>query len=188
VIDELAVLIRQLDRVRKKNYETILTIINDCLQGASVKNLAFMFGATNQAIENKERGLYSYGALETRLSGNKFSGGGIKDFSGPVLGLDVLSKEELFVLLNRLRDIHANYDQNKWVIPEEGIKAFFDQVFSTMGTQAHLSPRDIIKDYVQLMLVIENNPGKSWKDFINPKDPVAEVHASEGLVNLKKAS
>jgi hypothetical protein len=164
-IDELAVLVRQRSPQRSKNYETLLTIINDCLQG-NVENIGFIFGATAEAIENKERGLYSYGALETRLSPNKFANGTIKDLTGPVLGLSPLSKEELFVLLTRLRDIHSNFDATKHVLPDNGVQGFFAHIFSRMGAEAHLNPRDVIKEYLGLLTILENNPEKKWSDLL----------------------
>ena len=85
-LDEMVVLSHRLPsaRARQANYEAILTMLNDCLQG-SVKNLGFMLGGTDEFLEDKKRGLYSYEALRSRLAENRFAGQGVKDFSGPVL-------------------------------------------------------------------------------------------------------
>lgn len=182
-IDELAVLIRQKAPQRSKNYETLLSIINDCLQG-HVEHIGFVFGATTEAIENKERGLFSYGALETRLSSSKFASGSIKDLTGPILQLTPLSKEELYVLLMRLRDIHSNFEETKRVLPDEGVKGFFSHVFSYMGAEAHLNPREVIREYMGLLTILENNPEKKWFELLNVKDS-QNAPLAGGLVKLQ---
>jgi len=182
-IDELAVLIRQKAPQRSRNYETLLTIINDCLQG-SVQHVGFIFGATSEAIENKERGLFSYGALETRLAASRFAKGAIKDLTGPILQLVPLSKEELYVLLIRLRDIHSNFEPTKWVIPDNGVEGYFKHIFSQMGAEAHLNPRDVIREYLGLLTILENNPDKKWFDLISVQNEQT-IGTSTGLVKLK---
>lgn len=186
LVDELAVLVRQRAPLRNKNYETLLTIINDCLQG-SFEGIGFLFGATGEAVEDREKGLFSYGALETRLGGNRYAKDGIRDLSGPVMRLDSLSKEELMVLLHKLRSIDANFEAGAHLIDDPGIQAFFDQTMSTLGAAAHLSPRDIIKDYLNLFAVLRAAPGKSWRDFIGSGTAVtrSSPEASQGLVKLR---
>lgn len=183
-IDELAVLIRQRGPLRNKNYETLLTIINDCHQG-SVVGMGFLFGATTEAIENREKGLYSYGALQTRLSSNPYESTENRDLSGPVMKLLTLSKEEMFVLIHKLRDIHAGFNPDNFIIDEEGLKAFFTQSFSRMGSEEHMSPRDIIKDFLSLISVLENNPNSQWRDYIKQSTTTQPTSADAGLVRLR---
>lgn len=183
-IDEIAVLIRQRGPLRNKNYETLLTIINDCLQG-SVEGLGFLFGATTEAIENKEKGLHSYGALETRLASNSFVSSTVRDLSGPVMHLQTLTKEETFVLIHKLQQIFCSHEEGKEVIDEDGMKAFFMQAYSTMGSAEFLNPRDLIKNFLDLLSVIENNPGKSWKDFITAGPTNGPEGEKKTLVKLK---
>lgn len=180
-IDEIAVLVRQRAPQRNKNYETLLMIINDCLQG-NVQNIGFIFGATSESIENRQKGLYSYGALETRLAKNQLINEKIKDLTGPVLNLATLSKEEIFVLLTKIRDIHTNFDTTRNLLPDEGIKSFFTQVYSRMGATTHLNPRDVIKEYMGLLSVLDNNPGTSWLDLIKK----VEIQQSEDKSSLVK--
>lgn len=182
-IDELAVLIRQRAPLRNKNYETLLTIINDCHQG-SIENLVFLFGATIESIENKEKGLFSYGALERRLASNPYARDGVKDLSGPVMRLSTLSKEEMFVLIHNLRDIYAFFEPEKYLIDEEGLKAFFTESFSKLGSDEHTTPSDIIKNFLSLLSVLETQKDKTWKDFIKQSASVSEQQNS-GLVRLK---
>lgn len=183
IIDELAALIRQKAPQRNKNYEALLMIINDCLQG-HVSNIGFVFGATTEAIQNRERGLYSYGALETRLATHKFADNSIRDLTGPVLSLLTLSKEELFVLLTKLRNIYANFDESKYLLNEDGIKGFFSQVYSRIGAEKHLNPRDVIKEFLSLIAILESNPEKKWNDLITQVKVVPSVDNS-GLVQLE---
>ena len=183
-IDEIAVLIRQRSPLRNKNYETLLTIINDCHQG-SVEGLGFLFGATTEAIENKEKGLYSYGALQTRLSNNPYASMENRDLSGPVMKLLTLSKEEMFVLIHKLRDIQASFNPEKHIIDEDGLMAFFTQTFSRIGSEEHMSPRDIIKDFLSLISVLESNPSSTWRDYIKQTSTNQNTTHESGLVRLR---
>ena len=185
-IDEIAVLIRLRAPQRNKNYETLLTIINDCLQG-SVEGLGFLFGSTTEAVENKEKGLYSYGALQTRLANNSFVSNEVKDLSGPVMKLQTLTKEEVFVLLHKLQDIFCSIDAKQVLLNEEGIKAYFTKAYSHMGSEEFMNPRDLIKGFLDLLSVLETNPGKSWMDFLGPLNVTTDhkMPASKGLTKLK---
>lgn len=184
-VDELAVLIRLRAPQRSKNYETLLTIINDCLQG-SVSNLGFVFGATAEAIQNREKGLFSYGALQTRLSGSTFAREGVRDLTGPVIPLFPLEKEEIYVLLTKLRDIHHNFDDKKSPFPDEGIKAFFNHLYSKMGAEQYLNPRDVIRELLSMLAILDAEPGKDWKDFLSTVTVAQKYdpNADEDLVSL----
>src|ERR1039457_2163217 len=121
-VDELVVLSHRLpnSRVRQSNYESLLTILNDCLQGG-VRGLGFLMAGTDECLEDKRRGLYSYEALRSRLMENRFAGDGVVDFSGPVVRLQNLTPEDLFVLLRNIRHVHAYGDSTKYIVPDEGL-------------------------------------------------------------------
>ena len=58
-------------QARTSNYEQILRILNDCLQG-SAEHLGFLLGGTPEFLMDTRKGLYSYDALERRLRENSF--------------------------------------------------------------------------------------------------------------------
>ncbi|HEY7416687.1 MAG TPA: ATP-binding protein, partial [Ktedonobacteraceae bacterium] len=91
---------------RNNNYEQLLTLFNDVNQGVA-QHLGLIFSGTPQLVEDPKRGLYSYEALRSRLQESRFSQNGRRSFAGPLIRLDRLTNEELFVLLRNLRDIHA---------------------------------------------------------------------------------
>ena len=124
-IDEMGVLSHRLNhpQARNANYESILQIVNDCLQG-NVAGIGFLFGGTDTFLEDRRRGMASYEALATRLAENAFARGGLKDFSGPVVRLSNLSPEDLFVLLHNIRSVFALGEPEKYLVDEEGIQAF----------------------------------------------------------------
>src|SRR6202034_2118829 len=97
------------------NYEVLLRVLNDCLQG-NVVGLGFLFGGTNTFLEDRRRGVFSYEALATRLADNAFATTGLKDFSGPVIRLQNLSPEDLFVLLGNIRNVFAQGERTKFLI------------------------------------------------------------------------
>ena len=131
-VDEMGVLSHRLNnsQARNANYEAILRIVNDCLQG-NVAGIGFLFGGTDSFLEDRRRGLASYEALATRLAANAFARDGLKDFSGPVIRLQNLSPEDLFVLLHNIRNVFALGDPSKYLVNEEAMKAFMDHCART---------------------------------------------------------
>lgn len=166
-LDEMVVLSHRLpsSRARQTNYEALLTMLNDCLQG-TVKNLGFLLAGTDEFLEDKRRGLYSYEALRSRLAENRFAGQGVKDFSGPVLRLQNLSPEDLFVLLRNIRHVHAFGDESKYIVPEEALVAVLKKASETLGADYYKTPRDIVRSFVGLLSVLGQNPGRDWRSFL----------------------
>lgn len=167
-LDEMGVLSHRLNntQARNANYEVILRIVNDCLQG-HVEGLGFLFGGTDAFLEDRRRGLQSYEALATRLADNMFARDGLKDFTGPVLRLPNLSPEDLFVLLHNIRHVFAAGDAGKYLIDEAGIKAFMGHCANTLGADYFRTPRDAVKAYVGLLSVLEQNPSANWRDLLD---------------------
>jgi hypothetical protein len=142
-LDEMVVLSHRLPslRARQTNYEALLTILNDCLQGTA-KHVGFLLAGTDEFLEDKRRGLYSYEALRSRLAESPFSGPDIKNFAGPVLRLQNLSPEDLFVLLCNIRHVHAFGDQSKYIVPDEALVAVLKKANETLGADYFKTPRD----------------------------------------------
>jgi hypothetical protein len=166
-LDEMVVLSHRLpsSRARQSNYEAILTILNDCLQG-SVVGLGFVLAGTDECIEDKRRGLFSYEALRTRLAENRFAGDGAVDFSGPVIRLANLTAEDLFVLLRNIRHVHAGGDPKKYLVPDDALVAVLQKANETLGAEFYKTPRDVVRSFVGLLSVVEQNPGKNWQEFL----------------------
>lgn len=162
-IDELVVLSHRLNstQARNNNFEAILRILNDCLQGQT-QGLSFLFAGTDDCLEDKRRGLFSYEALATRLTANRFAADGRKDWSAPVIRLSSLTPEDCFVLLHNIRNVFASGDQTKWLIDDEGIAAYLASCQKRMGAAYFQTPRDTVKDFVGLLNVLEQNPGTDW--------------------------
>ena len=167
-IDELVVLSHRLPskRARQANYEMVLTLINDCLQG-SVGNLGFVFAGTDECVEDSRRGLFSYEALRTRLKGHDFIHDGLVDFSGPVVKLASLSAEELFVLLANIRHVHASGDSTKYAVTDEALLAVLRRASEVLGAEYFKTPRDVVRSFVGLLSVLDQNPGAKWQDLVN---------------------
>jgi len=172
-VDELVVLSHRLAsaRARNANYEVVLRIINDCLQG-NVEGLMFVFGATDEALEDRRRGLYSYEALATRLARNEFAKGDLRDLSGPVMRLENLKPEDLYVLLYRIRDVFASGDPSRWLLPDEGLHAYVSYSAKTLGEAYFKTPRDTVTRFVGLMNLIEQDPGHDWRATLGKADTV----------------
>ncbi|MDE0092082.1 MAG: ATP-binding protein, partial [Oligoflexia bacterium] len=133
-LDELATLTRQKSDIRKKNYETILKIINDSLQGMN-RGLMFVFGGTPDFVFCERKGLYSYGALKTRLAKNTFKNNKFKDYSGPLIELGKLTPEEYFQLLRNIREVFANRQNDNFLITDNDIQSFLKNMYNWLGSE-----------------------------------------------------
>jgi hypothetical protein len=150
---------------RENNYEKLLAMFNDVMQGKA-RHLGVYMGGTPQFIEDQRRGLFSYTALKSRLAESRFVRAGYPDFVSPVLRLVQLRNEEIFVLLERLTEIHAqHYDWNPGLGGEE-LKAFMELVLSAPGAGEFITPREITRDYLGLLAVLKDKPGADFYTII----------------------
>lgn len=143
--------------IREKNYEKILTIYNDCFQG-KVSNLFINFAGTKEFLENERRGLFSYQALKSRLETNKFETIEIRDFAQPVIRLMPLDNNEIFVLLKKLKEVFdINYKINI-DINDNDILLFMEEIFNKPGANEFLTPREVIRDFLNILSIFRQNP------------------------------
>lgn len=165
-LDELVNLYKLANtQARRSNYEQILRILNDCLQG-SVEHLGFLMGGTPEFLMDTRRGLYSYEALQSRLAENTFAIEGLRDLSGPVIRLANLTPEELYVLLTKLRHVQAHGTAGDYLVPDEALEAFMTHCAECIGAQYFRTPRNVIKAFVQLLAVLEQNPEVTWQELL----------------------
>lgn len=162
-------------QARNANYEQLLRILNDALQGTA-EGLGFVLGGTPEFLMDSRRGLYSYAALQSRLAANTFAGGEIVDFSGPVIRLAQLSPEDFFVLLHKLQHVYAGGDPAKYLLPEEGLTAFMEHCAGKLGEHYFRSPRTTTTAFINLLAVLEQNPGVQWQSLLGS----LEVHKDTG--------
>ena len=150
-------------QARRANYEQILRILNDVLQG-SAAHLGFVLGGTPEFLMDTRRGLYSYEALQSRLAENSFARDGLVDLSGPVLRLSSLTPEDLFVLLTNVRRVYLG--DAVAAAPDEALKAFMTHCSERIGDAYFRTPRNTVTAFVNMLAVIEQNPGTVWKDLV----------------------
>ncbi len=143
--------------VRDKNYEKILSIYNDCFQG-NTANLFFNFAGTKEFLEDERKGLFSYNALKTRLEGNKFESLGFRDFSQPVIKLVPLNHEEIFVLLQKLKQIFEINYACSIAMSDQEIHQFMEHLLNQPGAAEFLTPREVIRDFLNLLNILRQNP------------------------------
>lgn len=144
--------------MREKNYEKILSIYNDCFQG-KISNLFINFAGTREVLENERRGLFSYQALKSRLETNKFETSDLRDFAQPVIRLHPLTHNEVFVLLQKLKEIFDFNYKTQLDISEADIQAFMEEMFNKPGASEFLTPREVIRDFLNILSLLRQNPG-----------------------------
>ena len=143
---------------RQYNYEKLLTMYNDALQGKA-RYLGILMSATPQALEDKRRGIYSYEALRSRLAEGRFSRPGARDLLAPVIRLDPLTAEEMLVLCEKLADMHAGLYGYPRSFTTEELAAFIRVEFERVGADQNITPREIIRDFIELLDLLYQNPG-----------------------------
>lgn len=193
-LDELVNLYKLANtQARNSNYEQILRILNDSLQG-SAAGLGFVLGGTPDMLLDTRRGLYSYAALQSRLAENTFATAGIVDYSGPVLRLSNLSPEDLYVLLGKLRHVFAAGDPDAYLVPDDALHAFMTHCSTRVGDAFFRTPRTTIKEFVNLLATLEQNPGIEWSDLVarvevapekNPDLVPLDEDTSDGITPAK---
>lgn len=160
-------------RARNTNYEQILRILNDTLQGTAI-GIGFLMSGTPEFLSDPRRGLYSYQALETRLQENRFANEGRVDLSGPVIRLASLTPEDLYVLLEKLRLVFASGDPENYLVTDDALSAFMDHCSNRIGEAYFRTPRSTIREFVNLLSVLEQNPEADWRELLGRMDIEAE--------------
>ena len=142
---------------RQYNYEKMLTMYNDTLQGKA-KYLGIIMGATPQAVEDKRRGVYSYEALRSRLAEGKFSRPGARDLLAPVIHLEPLTAEEMLVLCEKLAGMHADLYGYAQRVTDNDLAAFIKIEYERIGADQNITPREVIRDFIELLDLLYQNP------------------------------
>ena len=161
-------------QARSANYEQILRILNDVLQG-SASHLGFMLGGTPEFLMDTRRGLYSYEALQSRLAENTFARDGLVDMSGPVIRLANLTPEDMYVLLANIRRVMQGEPP---LLPDDALTAFMAHCSNRIGDAYFRTPRNTVTAFVNLLSVLEQNPDADWRELVGSVD-VAEDGGDE---------
>ena len=169
-IDELVNLYKIPNAVtRQYNYEKLLTMYNDTLQGKA-RYLGIIMGATPQALEDKRRGIYSYEALRSRLSEGKFSRPGARDLLAPVIRLEPLTPEEMLVLCEKLSDMHAGFYGYERTVGDSELADFIRMEFGRIGADQNITPREVIRDFIELLDLLYQNPSMTPEELLKSEE------------------
>ncbi len=190
MIDELVNLYKIPNSVtRQYNYEKLLTMYNDTLQGKA-RYLGILMGATPQALEDKRRGIYSYEALRSRLAEGRFSKPGARDLLAPVIRLDPLSAEEMLVLCEKLQEMHADLYAYEHRIGTEELAQFIRIEYGRIGADQNITPREVIRDFIELLDLLYQHPGMTAEEILGSeefsyaKSGAVSDEADEGYVEF----
>ncbi len=169
LIDELVNIYKIPNSItRQYNYEKILTMYNDTLQGKA-RHLGIVMGGTPQCIEDTRRGVFSYEALRSRLEEGRFSLGGLKDVLAPVIRLSPLTYEEMLVLIEKLADIHAGLFEYERTLGQDDLINFIKIEFGRIGADTNITPREVIRDFIEVLNIVHQNPKTKVADLLDLK-------------------
>ena len=147
------------------HYEKILTMYNDTLQGKA-SHLGIIMSGTPQCVEDTRRGVFSYDALKSRLESGKFSDETTQDLLSPIIKLEPLTYEELFILIEKLSNIHADLYSYSANITEDEMISFLKMEFERIGSGLNITPREVIRDFIEILNILYQNPEKTIEDII----------------------
>ena len=142
---------------RQYNYEKLLTMYNDTLQGRA-RHLGIVMCGTPQCIEDPRRGVFSYEALRSRLEDGRFSREGVKDLLAPIIKLPPLSYEEMLVLTEKLAAIHAGLFEYGQILSQDDLINFIKIEFGRIGAEKNITPREVIRDFIEVLNIVFQNP------------------------------
>lgn len=182
LIDELVNLYKIPNAItRQYNYEKILTMYNDTLQGKA-QYLGMIMGGTPTSIEDRRRGVFSYEALRSRLAQGRFAREDLKDMLAPIIRLQPLTYEELLVLIEKLMQIHAGYFGWTPTLTENDLVDFLKIEFGRVGADTHLTPREVIRDFIELLDILCQNPDANVAELLQSVggDALAPAAATDG--------
>ncbi|MGO5254118.1 MULTISPECIES: ATP-binding protein [unclassified Collinsella] len=166
LIDELVNLYKIPNAItRQYNYEKILTMYNDTLQGKA-QYLGMIMGGTPTSIEDRRRGVFSYEALRSRLAQGRFAREDLKDMLAPIIRLQPLTYEELLVLIEKIMQIHAGYFGWTPTLTENDLVDFLKIEFGRVGADTHLTPREVIRDFIELLDILCQNPNANVAELL----------------------
>ena len=167
LIDELVNIYKIPNSItRQYNYEKILTMYNDTLQGKA-SYLGIIMCGTPQCMEDPHRGVYSYEALRSRLAEGKFGRAGTKDLFAPVIKLAPLTYEEMLVLIEKLAEIHAGLFDYTQTLTQEDLIQFIQIEFGRIGADENITPREVIRDFIELLNIVYQNPEVKVGELMN---------------------
>lgn len=165
LIDELVNIYKIPNAItRQYNYEKILTMYNDAMQGKA-QHIGFILSGTPQCMEDPRRGVYSYEALRSRLAEGHFSTEH-KDLLSPVIRLLPLTNEEMLILIEKLADIHAGLYEYQQIVTQQDMVDFIEIEFSRIGADTHITPREVIRDFIEVLDIIYQNPGMKVRTLL----------------------
>ncbi len=166
IIDELVNIFKIPNSItRANNYEKILTMYNDVLQGKA-RHIGFLMGGTPQCIEDKYKGVFSYEALRSRLAEGHFATADVKDMSAPIIRLQMLTQEEMYILVEKLQNIHAQLYNYTPALTQEDLVYFLTVEYNRVGAETHITPREIIRDFIELINILHQNPQKTVSQIL----------------------
>ena len=166
LIDELVNIYKIPNAItRQYNYEKILTMYNDTMQGKA-QHLGLILCGTPQCMEDPRRGVYSYEALRSRLAEGHFAGEH-KDLLSPVIRLQPLTPEEMLILIEKLADIHAGLYEYAQIVTQQDMGDFIEIEFGRIGADVHITPREVIRDFIEVLDIVYQNPSLQVRTLLN---------------------
>lgn len=153
---------------RQSNYEKLLTMFNDTMQGKA-EHLGIFIGGTPQFVEDHRRGLFSYEALRSRLAAGRYGNAASNNFSGPIIPLEMLSSEEILVLLQKLQDIHAMHYEYTPQLTDDQLLHFMQEASTRLGADELLTPRELVRDFMDLLHTLQGSPGTTFESLVGER-------------------
>lgn len=173
-----------MSQTRERNYEKILNIFNEC-KSNTARGLFVNFGATRKTIFDERRGMSSYGALKGRLGNESSLDSKLINTNKTVLPLKPLTTEEIYTLLENLKNIYNIHYRLDIDMTMENIKLYMEEQLNRPGALEFLTPRAVIKDFLEILDMIRQNPDVETETIIYEKFGKELIPVSKDLSNTE---
>ncbi len=150
---------------RQNNYDKLLAIFNDTMQGKA-EHLGIYIGGTPNFLEDSKRGLFNDLAWKRRTTKSRFTKG-FQDTSSPVFQLEALTEPEILLLFQRLVKVHSVHYNAKKTLTNDELNVFLQEVINRLGANALLTPGEIVRDFVSVLNILQQNQNLTLSKLIH---------------------
>lgn len=84
----------------------------------------------------------------------------------PVIRLQPLTYEEMLILTEKLADIHAGLYDYSQIVTQQDMVDFIEIEFGRIGADTHITPREVIRDFIEVLDIVYQNPGISVRGLL----------------------
>lgn len=163
--DEGIYAIRGINAEKIRTYQMSTGQRSTIAMAVKAEYLGIIMSGIPMSIYDKKRGVFSYEAMRSRLSTGVYQDPSLINMMTPIIKVLPLTKEEMYVLLEKLSEIHADLYEYPKIVTEDELMSFVKLAYLRRET-SYITPRTMIRDFIQILDVKRQNPDKHINDIL----------------------